>query len=71
LSLSGSGKLVAVPMSFREGDRVRITGGSFTGRSGTVLTIGARAATVIVDVFNRDTPVEVKTSELELLPEDT
>jgi transcription antitermination factor NusG len=57
-----------MPMSFRPGDRVRLTGGSFTGRSGTVSTIGAESATVIVDVFNRQTPVEVKITELEPLP---
>jgi transcription antitermination factor NusG len=62
-----SGKLVCMPMSFRPGDRVRFIGGSFTGRSGTVSTIGVESATVIVDVFNRDTPVEVKISELEPL----
>ena len=30
-------------------------------------TIGAASATVVVDVFDRDTPVEVKMSELEPL----
>jgi transcription antitermination factor NusG len=60
-----------MPMSFRAGDRVRITGGSFTGRIGTVSTIGAASATVVVDVFDRDTPVEVRMSELEPLRTDT
>jgi hypothetical protein len=32
---------------------------------GIVSTIGARSATVIVQVFDRDTPVEVKLSGLE------
>jgi transcription antitermination factor NusG len=56
--------------SFQEGDRVLITGGSFAGRSGTVSAIGARTATVVVNLFDRDTPVEVKLSELEPPPAD-
>lgn len=53
---------------FKESDEVRICEGSFTGCVGTVSKVDAERnkVTVIVNVFNRETPVEIEMQDLEL-----
>ena len=59
------GILAAMPTSFQEGDQALIIGGPFAGKVGTITRIDMDSATVICDVFDRDTPVEVDRSDLE------
>ena len=48
-----------MPTSLHEGAQALITGGPFTGRVGTITRIDSDSLTVVVDVFERDTPVNV------------
>lgn len=54
-----------MPTSLHEGDHSLITNGPFAGKVGTITRIGSDSATVVCDVFGRDTPVEVDLSDLE------
>ena len=59
------GILAAMPTSLHEGDQALIIDGPFAGKVGTITRIDSDSATVICDVFDRDTPVEVDLSDLE------
>ena len=59
------GILAAMPTSFQEGDRAVIIGGPFAGKVGTITRIDSVSATIICDVFDRDTPVNVDLGDLE------
>lgn len=59
------GILAAMPTSLQEGDQALIIGGPFAGKVGTIARLDLDSATVICDVFDRDTPVEVFRSDLE------
>ena len=54
-----------MPTSLQEGDQVLIIGGPFAGKVGTITRIDLDSATVICDVFDRDTPVELVRSDLD------
>lgn len=51
--------LVAMPTSLHEGDQALILEGPFAGKVGTITRIDSESATVVCDVFDRDTPVHV------------
>jgi transcription antitermination factor NusG len=51
--------------SFREGDQVLIIGGPFVGKVGSITRIDSDSATVICNVFDRNTPVEADLKDLE------
>jgi transcription antitermination factor NusG len=51
--------------SLHEGDHALIINGPFAGKLGTITRIDSDSATVVCDVFDRDTPVEVDLSDLE------
>jgi KOW motif len=53
------GILVAMPTSLHEGDQALILGGPFAGKVGTITRLDSESATVVCDVFDRDTPVNV------------
>jgi hypothetical protein len=55
-----------MPTSLHEGNQAIITGGPFTGKVGTVTRIDSDSATVVVDVFDRETPVDVDLGDVEL-----
>jgi transcription antitermination factor NusG len=57
--------LAAMPTSLHEGDHALIINGPFAGKLGTITRIDSDSATVVCDVFDRDTPVEVDLSDLE------
>jgi transcription antitermination factor NusG len=50
------------------GDQVRITGGPFAGRVGTITRIDAQSATIEVQVIERATPVVLNLDEFEVPP---
>jgi hypothetical protein len=54
-----------MPTSLHKGDQAIITSGPFTGKVGTVTRIDSDLATVVVDVFNRETPVDVDLGDVE------
>ena len=54
-----------MPVGLDEGDEGRILAGPFVGRTGIVVSVEDEVATVIVDVFNRATPVKVGLHEIE------
>jgi transcription antitermination factor NusG len=58
------------PMADRlhEGDLALITRGPFEGKVGTITWIDREVVTVAVDVFARDTPVNVPLSDLAVPP---
>lgn len=55
-----------VEIDLEEGDAVEITGGSFESNNGIVTAINneAQTVTVNVDLFGRDTPVEVSFTDI-------
>lgn len=53
------GILVGVSTSLHEGDQALILDGPFAGKAGTITRIDSESATVVCDVFDRDTPVNV------------
>lgn len=53
-----------VPVAPDVGDEPRILSGPFAGRSCIVLSVGDKVATVIVDVFDWATPVQIGLHEL-------
>ena len=57
--------LAAMPTSLHEGDDALIINGPFAGKLGTITRIDSDSATVVCDVFDRDTPVEVDLSDLQ------
>ena len=57
--------LAAMPTSLHEGDDALIINGPFAGKLGTITRIASDSATVVCDVFDRDTPVEVDLSDLQ------
>jgi preprotein translocase subunit YajC len=48
-----------MPTSLHKGDQAIITGGPFAGKVGTITRIDSDSATVVCDVFDRGTPVNV------------
>jgi hypothetical protein len=59
------GILVAMPTSLHEGDQALILLGPFAGKVGTITRIDSESATVVCDVFDRDTPVDVDLGDVE------
>ena len=59
------GILADMTTPFREGDEVLIIGGPFVGKVGSITRIDSDPATVICNVFDRTTPVEVDLKDLE------
>jgi hypothetical protein len=57
-----------MPTSLHEGDQALILGGPFAGKVGTITRIDSESATVICDVFDRDTPIDVDLSQIEPPP---
>jgi transcription antitermination factor NusG len=57
--------LADMQTSLHEGDHALIINGPFAGKLGTITRIGSDSATVVCDLFDRDTPVEVDLSDLE------
>jgi len=55
----------------REGQIVRVIDGPFTGFRGEVNKVGEQAAKVDVQVFGRDTPVDLALGQIELVPENS
>jgi hypothetical protein len=60
--------MAAMPTSLHEGDQALILGGPFAGKVGTITRIDSESATVVCDVFDRDTPVDVDLSDVEPPP---
>ena len=54
-----------MPTSLHEGGHALIINGPFAGKLGTITRIDSDSATVVCDVFDRDTPVEVDLSDLQ------
>jgi hypothetical protein len=48
-----------MPLPLHEGDQALILDGPFAGKVGTITRIDSKSATVVCDVFDRDTPVVV------------
>jgi hypothetical protein len=63
-----TGIVVAVPSSLHIGDHALILGGPFAGKVGTITRLDSESATVVCDVFDRDTPVEVDRNDIEPPP---
>lgn len=61
---------IKVDLNFDVGDNVLILEGLFKDRVGKVSSIYEDKATVIVSMFNRDTPVEVETYNLQRYVEE-
>jgi hypothetical protein len=57
-----------MPTPFNEGDLALISHGPFAGKIGMITRIDSESATVICDVFDRDTPVDVSRGDLEPPP---
>jgi hypothetical protein len=51
-------------LPLREGDQVLILAGPFAGKVGAITRIDSDSATVVCDVFDRDTPVSVGLGEV-------
>jgi len=53
--------------AFKEGDAIRVTGGSFMGLEGRVIRVENEQgkATVVLQVFGRETSVELNTADIE------
>ena len=54
----------------RQGLIVRVIDGPFTGLRGEVKEVGQQTVTVAVQVFGRDTPVDLGFGQIELLSEN-
>jgi hypothetical protein len=48
-----------MPTSLHEGDQALVLDGPFAGKVGTITSIDSESATVVCDVFDRDTPIHV------------
>jgi transcriptional antiterminator NusG len=61
------------PLQVSEGQIVRVMGGPFTGFRGEVeeVNLAASTAKVTVQVFGRDTPVDLELRQIELVPENS
>ena len=61
-------KTVVEP-TFKVGDNVAVTGGSFEGFSGVVQSVDVEAQTadVVVSMFGRETPVELELNQIQLI----
>ena len=61
------------PLQVSEGQIVRVMGGPFTGFRGEVeeVNLAASTAKVAVQVFGRDTPVDLALGQIELVPENS
>lgn len=46
-------------IALHEGDKALILAGPFAGKVGTITRIDSDSATVVCDVFDRDTPVSI------------
>jgi transcriptional antiterminator NusG len=55
----------------RDGLIVRISDGPFTGLRGEVKEVGERSVKVTVQVYGRDTPVDLTFRQIELVPENS
>ena len=53
----------------REGLIVRVIDGPFTGFRGEVKNVNERSVTVAVQVYGRDTPMDLAFGQIELVPE--
>jgi KOW motif len=54
--------------SLHEGDQALILDGPFAGKVGTITSIDSESVTVVCDVFDRDTPVNVGLDDVALPP---
>mgnify|MGYP002790163878 CR=1 FL=1 len=52
----------------REGQIVRVIEGPMTGFRGEVKKVGERSVKVAVQVYGRDTPVDLTLGQIELVP---
>lgn len=52
----------------REGQIVRVIAGPMTGFRGEVKKVGERSVKVAVQVYGRDTPVDLTLGQIELAP---
>jgi len=57
-----------MPTSLHEGDQALIIGGPFAGKAGTITRIDSESATVVCNVFDRDTPIDIDLSDVEPPP---
>ena len=57
-----------MPDPLHKGDQAIIMSGPFEGKVGTIAAIDEDVASVTVDVFARDTPVQVPLADLVALP---
>jgi transcription antitermination factor NusG len=55
----------------REGQIVRIINGPLAGFRGEVKEVNEQTAKVAVQVFGRDTPMDLALGQIELVPEDS
>ena len=55
----------------REGQIVRVIDGPMTGFLGEVRTVGEQTVNVAVQVYGRDTPVDLSFGQIELVPENS
>lgn len=55
----------------RDGLVVRIIDGPFTGFRGEVKEVGERQVKVTVQLYGRDTPVDLTLGQIELVPENS
>jgi hypothetical protein len=62
------GILVPMPTALREGDQALILDGPFAGKVGTITRIDSDSATVLCDVFDRDTPINVDLDDVATPP---
>jgi hypothetical protein len=60
-----------MPTSLHEGDQALILVGPFAGKVGTITRIDSESATVVCDVFDRDTRVDVDLGDVEPSPTGT
>jgi transcription antitermination factor NusG len=58
-----------MPDPLQKGDKAIIMSGPFEGKVGTIAAIDEDVATLAVDVFDRDTPVQVRLPDLAIPPE--
>ncbi len=67
--IKGDNKVVRIKQTYSVGDQVKITEGAFNSFSGTVDEVLAERAKlrVIVQIFGRETPVEVDLTQVEKL----
>ena len=67
LKSQGLDKKPTVNVDVEVGETVRITSGAFEDRQGVVTEVDPEKGTLLVtvDMFNRDTPVEVEFSQVE------